>query len=658
MPATASLNAIQQLMAAQQFAAAQQQLAAVLQQQPQHIEALYMAAVCNRYLQHYETAQTQLNRLFALQFDHGRAHQEQGYLHRQQQQPAAALLAFQRAVHINPALVSSWRAIASLSRDLQQPALGQQALAQLHYLNKLPKALVAISDLLAQGKLGKAETLCRQVLQRQPQNVEAMRLLANIASRMGALHEAELLLESGVSFEPDNIQLKIDYIQLLRKRQKFQQALQQAEALLAIDPNKPQFQSLYAIEALQTGNHTLALDYFERVLQQLPNDVNTLVSRGHALKTAGTTANAIASYQQATQINPGHGEAWYALANLKTYRFSSAELSTMQTVENQLPRSLMDKVYLHFALGKAFEDQRDFSRSFTYYQQGNALKQQQSGYKAHKMTQELAAQHRFFTPAQCAALQGLGNPARDPIFIVGLPRAGSTLLEQILSSHSQVDGTLELPNMLAIAQELRHQSNNTTYPEVIAELSTADLQQLGNRYIEETRIHRQQAPFFIDKMPNNFRHIGLIKTILPNASIIDARRHPVACCFSAFKQLFAEGQEFSYAIPDIAQYYRDYVALMAHWDTVFAGAVHRVYYERLVAELEGEVKALLHYCGLPFEAQCLEFHKTERAVRTASSEQVRQPLYQSGVDQWRCFDNELAELKQLLGDLVVDYAGG
>ena len=650
------LARIQKLLGQQEFEKARQQLEAVLSEAPENIEALYMMAVCSRYLALYIEAQKYLDQLFDIQLEHGRAHQEQGYLLQRQNQLKEALGSFERATHINPALEASWREQAKLCRALGLYERAQQPLAQLRRLSKLPKALIAITDLLSQGQLAKAENLCRSVLQRQPQNAEAMRLLANIGSRMGAMQEAELLLESACAFEPDNSQVRIDYIQLLRRRQKFTEALNQSKQLLAADPDNPQFQSLYAIETLQTGDYATAIDSFNRVLQQLPDDCNTLTSRGHALKTAGSTDKAISDYRAAAQA--GHCEAYYSLANLKTYKFDGDEIATMQGMENLRSLSLMDRVYLYFALGKAFEDQQQYQQSFEYYLKGNRLKKQQSGYSAEQMQSELERQRLFFTASNVHNLRGKGHDASDPIFILGLPRAGSTMLEQILSSHSQVDGTLELPNILAMSQELRRhkvEGMEPGYPDAIGSLHPDQLLNMGQRYIEETRIHRQQAPFFIDKMPNNFRHIGLIKTILPNAKIIDARRHPMACCFSAFKQLFAEGQEFSYYLSDIAHYYRDYVSLMNHWNEVFPDQIHLVHYEHVVSDLEGQVRKLLDYCGLPFEEQCVQFHKTERAVRTASSEQVRQPLYKSGVDQWRNFEPYLTEMQQLLETTVNNY---
>jgi len=649
------LQSIQRLVASEQFAVALEQLKSLLEEDADQPDVLYMTAVCHRYLRQWQEAQSYLDRLLLLAPEHGRGHQERGHLLRAQEMPGVALLSYQRACQINPALDASWRGQLEMAVQVGDEAQANQARHQLQRLQALPKPLVAATDLLAQRKLLKAENLCRQFLQKVPRHVEAMRLLADIGVRLGAMDDAEFLLESAVLFEPDNQQVRIDYVQVLRKRQKFANALGQAKLLLDSAQDNPQFQSLYAIELMQTGDYTGALDYFDRVLARLPGDAITLTSRGHALKTSGQQEEAVESYRMALAGHPDHGEAYYSLANLKTYRFTADEISRMQHQEGSVSANQMSQVYLMFALGKAHEDLGEYSTAFNYYQQGNRLKRAQSGYDAQKMGVELQAQATFFSKDVFTSRPDSGDTAGDPIFIVGLPRAGSTLLEQILASHSLVDGTLELPNILSIAQSLRRrgqEEGNAEYPAIIADMSALELRELGEKYLAETAIHRQGAPYFIDKMPNNFRHIGLIKLILPNAKIIDARRHPMACCFSGYKQLFAEGQEFSYDLDDLSSYYRDYVALMDHWQTVLPGDILQVNYEQVVGDLEGQVRRLLDYCGLPFEPQTLEFHDTERSVRTASSEQVRQPLYRQGLDQWRYFSEQLQPLEEPLTDII------
>jgi tetratricopeptide (TPR) repeat protein len=567
-----------------------------------------------------------------------------------------ALRAYVRACQINPALLASWKAQLEILVRQGRTAEAQQVQTQLEWLQALPKPLVAVIDLISQGMLLKAEDTCRLFLQKVPHHVEAMRLLADISIRFGILEDAEFLLESALMFKPDNVRIRMDYIQTLRKRQKFEKALAEAKTLLDTSPDNVQFQSLYAIEAMQTGDYDTALALFDEVLSRVPGDANTLTSKGHALKTCGRLDAAVSCYKGSLKSNPNHGEAYFSLANLKVYTFSDSEIEEMHQQEANTNLTHMQRVYLCFALGKAYEDKGEYELAFTYYDRGNRLKKVQSRYQAETMTREMRAQQAVCTRELFERWSGAGHPAPDPIFIVGLPRAGSTLLEQILSSHSQVEGTLELPNILSLSQRLRRlgrENGGRDYPEILEHLSGEELRQFGEEYIRDTRIHRQGAPFFIDKMPNNFRHIGLIRLILPNARIIDARRHPMACCFSGYKQLFAEGQEFSYDLLDIGTYYRDYVELMDHWDRVLPGFVLRVQYEDVVADLQGQVGRLLEFCGLPFEQACLEFHKTERNVRTPSSEQVRQPIYRSGVEQWRHFEAWLEPLKEALGDAVM-----
>ena len=488
-----------------------------------------------------------------------------------------------------------------------------------------------------------------------------MRLLADIGSRLGVHEDADFLLETAIELEPENVQLRIDHIQVLRKRQKFSAALEQAETLLRRDPENPVFLSLFAIESMQAGQYETALSAFEKVLNQLPNDPATLTSQGHALKTFGRSEDAIASYRSALEAAPHYGDAWYALANLKTFRFSEENIAQMQVLQRTPDLSFMSRIHIAFALGKACEDQGDFPRAFENYELGNQLKRRQTRYTTEQMLAEFVAQKNYVTADVISKQSGKGCDALDPIFIVGLPRAGSTLIEQILASHSQVDGTLELPNILSLAHRLRGRnlvSDRDRYPRVLAELSAEDLTSFGQDYIESTQVHRQSAPFFTDKMPNNFRHLGLIHLILPNAKIIDARRAPLDCCWSGFKQLFAEGQEFTYGLAEIGSYYRAYVDLMVHWERVLPpGRILKVQHEDVLGDIEGQVQRILEYCELPFEEACVNFHETQRAVRTASSEQVRQPLNRSGQNQWQAFEPYLTPLKEALGDLLEDNRG-
>jgi tetratricopeptide (TPR) repeat protein len=649
------LGSIQDKVVAKRFDDALTDLADVLETDPQNVEALYMSAVCQRYTANFEAALAVLTQIKVIAPEHGRAHQEEGHTYRDMGRADDALRAYSRACRFNPALEASWQGQLKIlsAKDMQREAV--QVQAQLERLQALPKPLIGIMDLIAQGRLLKAEEYCRQFLLKIPNHVEGMRLLADIGIRLGVLDDAEFLLESALVFEPDNMRARMDYVRALRKRQKFQQALQQAKYLLDKAPKNPQFQSIFAIESMQNGNYEDALNAFDKVLTQIPRDPTTLTSKGHLYKTRGDYDSSVSSYHAALDSQPQYGEAYYSLANLKVYPFSDGEIETMLVQESDENLSHIDRTYFSFALGKAYEDRGDFDTSFNYYERGNRLKKSQSRYDALQISADLQAQSDVCTAEFFSNRPGVGHHAADPIFIVGLPRAGSTLLEQILSSHSLVDGTLELPNIPALSQRLRRrgrQSDASEYPEILGELTAEELETFGEEFISDTRIHRQGAPFFIDKMPNNFRHIGLINLILPNAKIIDARRHPMSCCFSGYKQLFAEGQEFSYDLTDIGRYYVDYVALMDHWDEVLPGKILRVQYEDVVADVDTQVARILDYCGLPFEEACINFHKTDRSVRTPSSEQVRQPIYKSGLAQWRNFESQLGPLKDALGAVL------
>lgn len=625
---------------------------AVLRADPDHAEALYLFAVASRYLGARDQALTALRRLQALQPDYGRAHQEEGHVLRALD-PDAAAQAYETATRLNPALSASWTALAALRAAAGDDAGAAQAAAQAERLAGLPAELVSVTSMLHEGKLLKAERLCRAFLKRQPRHVEAMRLLAQLGLRLGVLDDAQFVLESALEFDPDYTPVLFDYVTVLSRRQRYDDALAAAERLLKRQPDNPAFQAAHAAQLMAVGRYDDALDAYDALEPRAPDPALIRLMRGHALKTIGRHGDAVAAYRGAYQARPSFGDAYWSLANLKTYRFTDAEVAAMRAAIDSAGLRTDDHIHLAYALGKACEDAGDADAAFDWYARGASAKRAELRYDPERMEASFAAQKAVCTPALFARFADAGCPDPDPIFIVGLPRAGSTLLEQILASHSQVDGTLELPHILALAHRLdgrRQQDDAPRYPGVLTELRPDQVRAFGDAYLNDTRVYRAGAPRFTDKMPNNFRHIGLIHLILPNAKIIDARRDPMACCFSGFKQLFAEGQEFSYSLDDVGRYYRGYVDLMAHWDAMLPGKILRVQYEDVIDDLEKQVRRLLEFCELPFEPACVDFHKTERAVRTASSEQVRQPLFERGVDHWRAFEHRLEPLRAALAD--------
>ena len=442
------------------------------------------------------------------------------------------------------------------------------------------------------------------------------------------------------------------YASILRKKQKFAKTMEQVNILCDKYPDNLNYQALKASEIMQNGDHEKAITLLDDILSKNPYNFSTLTSKGHAEKTLGRTEQAIKSYQSAYQIKPDHGEAFFSLANLKTYSFTNEELGNMREQVKRVDLSLRDKAYFHFALAQGCEVNGEYDEAFFHLENGNRIKNNQSQYSIERMDNELQAQIDICDEEFFKDLGKGGHSTKDPILILGLPRAGSTLIEQILASHSMIDGTLELPNILSIAQSLRGDDvygKEGNYPKSMRSLTLEQRESLGKGYIEDTRMHRKDAPMFTDKMPNNFRHIGLIHLIMPNAKIIDARRYSLDCCFSMFKQLFAQGQEFSYGLAEAGSYYKSYVKLMNHWDKVLPGKILRVNNEDIIDDLEGQVKRMLDYLEIPFEEECITFYETDRSVRTASSEQVRRPINKEGQKRWKPYSKHLKPLVDSLG---------
>jgi tetratricopeptide (TPR) repeat protein len=587
------------------------------------------------------------------------AHHELGLTLGAAGQGEAAVGALRRAVEINPELADSWRALADHLHAAADPEAADEAYSRYLKASTRDPRLLEAGAALCDNRIGVAEALLRRHLKQLPTDVAAIRMLAEVAARLGRYGDAEALLTRCLELAPGFTAARHNLAMALHRQSKEPEALAQVDTLLVAQPGNPGYRNLRAAILVRIGEYEDAIRLYEGLLAQYPRQAKLWLSYGHTLKTAGRQADCLVAYRKCSALAPDLGEAQWSLANLKTVRFAPADIEAMQAQVARPELGSEDRLHFHFALGKALEDERDYAASFRHYAEANRLRRAEIHYDPEETTDHLRRSRALFSRDFFAERASYGATDPDPVFIVGLPRSGSTLLEQILASHSAVEGTMELPDISAMARALggkQKRSDPSRYPENLAELSAAEIRGLGEQYLARTRVQRKTtATFFIDKMPNNFVHLGLIHLALPKARIIDARRHPLGCCFSGYKQHFARGQNFTYSLEEIGRYYRDYVELMHHFDTVLPGRVHRVFYETVVEDMEGEVRRLLDYCGLPFEDACLRFFENDRAVRTASSEQVRQPIYREGLEQWRAYEPWLGPLKSALGTTLTAY---
>ena len=652
----ASLRA---LLRQKQFAEVLANAKALLARAPGQRDVLLLVAIAQRNLGQLAEA---LQTLAILERHHprfSRLFEERGHCYVALRQAPEALQAFEQAVTFNYALPASWSMLEGLNRMAGQAANATAAAGQVATLRKLPPVVVAGTALFLDGDLDRAEPMVRAYLLEHGNEVEAMRLLARIGIARKVFDDAELLLSAVLELAPDYREARAEYAEVLIEMQRHQQAIRELDRLVREDPeHRLRYQGLQATAAVGLGEHERAIALYRDLLRGTREDADIHLSIAHALKTIGRQDEAIDAYRAAAAARADFGDAYWSIANLKTYRFTPEELSRIKTLLADPAVGRVDRYHLCFALGKAMEDQGEFSESFRYYEMGNALKRAESQYRGSIIETNTRLQIEVCTSELFARHRDTGAPDPDPIFIVGLPRSGSTLLEQILASHSSVEGTQELAYVQQIVAKLRGRDpdlDNPRYPRVLAEMNPEEFRKLGEQYLADAKAFRHGKAHFIDKMPNNFRHLGLIHLMLPNVKIIDARREPMACCFSNLKQLYAKGQEFTYSVEDIARYYRTYLELMRHWQRVLPGRILLVHHEDVVDDLEGNVRRILEFCGLQFEPQCIEFYKTQRSVRTASSEQVRQPIYREGLDQWKNFEPWLGGLKDALGDALTRY---
>ncbi|HEX9707802.1 MAG TPA: sulfotransferase [Steroidobacteraceae bacterium] len=634
------------LINAGELCAAEQRCRAALLRYPRDVNMQALLGALLVKMDRVDEAEKILRDVVAAAPTFAKPHEDLGFLLVQANRPADALPFLERATRLDPSLERAWftlgKALALLRRGPESDAAFEKCFA----LSPERRLMALAAEHQKEGRIEEAERLYRRVLRDSPRNVDAMRLLALIAVKVDHADDAENLLEHAISIAPDFLMAILDLGRLRKDQDRYGEALECFDRAIALDPSQPQAHYLRASTLARASFTREAVDSYRQCLKLRPTHIGALLGLGHVLKAVGDYDEAVASYNDCIRHAPDFGETYWSLANLKTYRFDDAMVAEMEKRAAAAGANAQSEVNFLFALGKACEDRDDFGRAWDYYRRGNERQRSEVHYdpvQTEVMNDRLVA---VYTAEFLASRAGTGNPDTSPIFILGLPRSGSTLLEQILASHSQVEGTSELPYIGRAATGLnRNRADAINYPEAMRELAPENLRALGDEYLAHARMHRRTgAERFIDKMPNNFPNIGLISLILPNAKIIDARRHPLDTCLSCYRQLFAKGQNFTYDLTEIGEYYLQYQRMMDHWARVLPGGVLTVQYEDVVVDFEPQARRLLEFCGLPWEDACLRFYESDRPVRTPSSEQVRQPIYDRSIGHWRNYERELDEL--------------
>jgi predicted Zn-dependent protease len=631
----------------------------ILKAVPGHPQALLMLGSALRRQGRLEAALEILEPLANSQPNAAIIQFEVGLAYVSRRNAREGIAALMRAVELNPKFAAAWRELGD-----QLTLIGDIDAADNAYLNQIEASahdprLSEAATALRKNEVGVAEPLLRGFLKEYPTDVHALRLYAEAGLRLGRYEDAEKLFVRCLQVAPGFLAARYGYAIALHHLNRAPEMLAQTELLLKRAPDNPRFRNLNAAALARVGDFARAIELYEKLVEDHPDQLKVWLSYGDALKAQGRENDSIAAYRRCIALQSNFGEAYWSLANIKTFRFTPEE---SEDIRAQLAHGLLtaeDRIHLHFALGKALEDEGLYAESFELYEKGNTLRRAAIAYDAEETAANVHRSKTLFTREFFRVRAGSGCGAPDPIFVVGLPRSGSTLIEQILASHSAIEGTAELPEINAFALRLGQRKRGddpSAYPEILASLDSDGLKRMGEEYLERTRIQRRSdRPFFVDKMPKNFAHVGLIHLILPHAKIIDIRRNPLNCCFSCFKQHFARGHGFAYNLGELGRYYRDYVELMAHYDDVLPGRVHRVIYEDLIENTEREVRRLLSYCGVPFEERCLRFYETRRPIRTPSSEQVRIPLFKDGLAHWRNYEAWLDPLKVALGPVLEFY---
>lgn len=623
-----------------------------LKDYPGDANLMCLAAKASLTLRRFDDAKRLIDEAVRLHPDFTVAHDLYGDLLLIQGHSDAAIKAYEQAMRLDPTrsmLLTKIEKARELSADdSKSESRGNTA--------TVPGRRMAFEDeiRLAQekhksGEPREADNIYRSILKRDPNHVEAARLLAGLAVEKKQYRDAEVFLRHAASIAPDYGLIWVDLTNVLREQEKYDDALEIALKVLELAPEKAESQMLIASVYGSMGRHEDAILCYRRTLEISPGRAGAMSSMAHHFKTVGRQEEAIEMYRKSIVTKADHSEAYWSLANLKTFRFEPHEIEAMQTLLKDDGLADDARVQLHNALGLDYEAQKDFDRAFSHIEQCSSLRRQYETYDPVEMETGIDEIIEIMDKAFVSEREGLGSSDDSPILIVGLPRSGSTLIEQILASHSMVDGTHELGDLPQVAKKIRRFSKKRSkFPDSLRNVSAENWSDIGNDYIESTRKFRGSSPYFIDKNPNNFIFVGLMRIALPGTKIINAMRHPLDSCFGSYKQLFASGQPFTYDLTELGEYYLQYQRLMDHWKEVTPGFTLDVHYEDVVGDLEGQVRRILDFCGLPFEENCLRFHETERAVKTASSEQVRQPIYSSSVNLWRNYEDHLDELIQVL----------
>ena len=622
---------------------------------PRDANLLCLAARVHLSLQQFDVAQRHLDDAVRLHPDFAVAHDVVGDCLFAQGYAASAVRAYEQALRLDPTYIGVLRKIERAKKLLQKAKNSPQSQqATPSRRMAFPEEIQKAEQLSKNGEAKKAEEIYRNILKRDPNHVEAARLLAGIAVDNKKFKDAEVFLRHAIAITPDYTRLWVDLANVLRELNNPQEALECATKVMELAPKMAESYLLYAGILGMTSRHQEAIEIYEKALAISPKKPGALCSMAHHLKTVGKQDEAIAAYRRCTEFKPDHAEAYWSLANLKTFQFDDAEIKTLYDLldDDELPDE--SRVQINNALGLDRESRGDYDTAFSHYQQCNSLRRKTESYDPVETETRFDRIVEVFSKEFLDQRSGVGDPDPAPIFVVGLPRSGSTLIEQILASHSMVDGTHELTELTAAIKGLRRSpKKNSNFPDTLPGLSAEEWQDLGRNYVDSTRQYRSGAVHFIDKNPNNFTFVGLLRLALPNAKIINARRHPLDSCFGTYKQLFASGQPFSYDFTDLGEYYLQYARLMEHWHQTVPGFMLDVQYEEVVQDLETQVRRILDYCGLPFEEACLRFHETDRAVKTASSEQVRRPIYSSSVNLWRNYESHIGELLDVLEPVLV-----